>query len=372
MNARPNAADLRILSRLLDQALELEWPRLEHWLAGLPAAIRHLVPPLRKLLRAHHASGCADFLTDGPRLDAASPDRLAQAGDMAGPYRLLKEVGRGGMCSVWLAERAGTAPGRRFALKMPRRPVDQNLALRLANERDISALMDHPNVCHLRDAGSDAAGRPYLVLDYVSGPTLDTWCGSRQCSVAGRLRLFLQVARAVAYVHGLGVVHRDLKPANVLVDQDRQVHLIDFGIARRLHSPRPVGSPRAVEHSMTPGYASPEQRRGEATCCRSDVYSLGVLLFELLTGRLPHARRPGLLPEDAWAPDAAAPRASRFAKDASSARALRGPIDAMLRKALAPRPEQRHASASALADDAARCLDGVAAGGAPPQEKTVC
>jgi len=365
MTTPPNVVDLKILSRLLDHALELDSPLSEHWLAGLPATMRHLVPQLRELLDAHHAGSCADFMACRPKLDAAAQDETVHAGDMAGPYRLLKEVGRGGMCTVWLAERADTQPARQFALKMPRRPLDDGLALRFAHEREISALMDHPNVSRLCDTGNDAEGHPYLVLEYVSGLTLDKWCESRQCGVARRLRLFLQVARAVAYVHGRSVVHRDLKPANVLVDQYDQVHLVDFGIACRLHSSRQVDATLAGERSMTPGYASPEQCRGEATSCMSDVYSLGVLLFELLTGQLPHPRTQGLVLDDESEWTTRAPRASRFAKDAFTALELRGPIDAILRKALAPRAEQRHATSSALADDVERCLPGLA--GPPPR-----
>lgn len=353
-----NATDLRILSRLLDHALDLTPELAEHWLSSLPARERHLAPRLRKLLFSRHAGSCAGFMASRPKLDDAAEDANVRPGEMAGPYRLLREVGRGGMCTVWLAERADMGPPRQLAVKLPRRALERDLLHRMARERDISALMHHPNVARLCDAGTDAENRPYLVLNYVRGLPLDTWCESEQLGVVERLGLFQQVARAMAYVHDRGVVHRDLKPANVLVSEEGQVHVLDFGIACQLHSSGQANSPSSGDRSLTPGYASPEQLRGAAATRASDLYSLGVVLFELLTGQLPHPRRQGLMPavgEPGW--NAEPPLASQLAKDASIASRLRGPVDAILLKVLAPRPEQRHATASALADDIERHLE---------------
>jgi eukaryotic-like serine/threonine-protein kinase len=349
------AADLGALGRLLDHALDLAPDALEPWLADLPATTRHLAPRLRSLLSGRAAGACAGFMAGRPRLDDAANDALMMApGDRAGRYRLLSPIGRGGMCSVWLAEHVDLGAARQFAVKLPHAARTADLARRMAQEREVSALMDHPNVGRLLDHGNDAHGRPYLVLDYIRGLPLDEWCASQRLGIAGRLRLFVQVARAVTYIHGRGVVHRDLKPANVLVSDEGQAHVLDFGIACR-----PASAVRAAgsERSLTPAYASPEQRRGAAAACSSDVYSLGVMLFELLTGELPWRRERGLFStRDDFGPGSEAPLASATAKNEALAESLRGAIDATLAKALAARPEHRHLGVSALAEDIERHL----------------
>src|ERR1043165_5617837 len=160
----------------------------------------------------------------------------------------------------------------------------------MARERDIGALLEHPNIARLYDAGVDARGRPYLALEYIDGRPLDAWCAAQALGVPERLRLFLQVARAVSYAHGRLVVHWDLKPSNVLVTADGQAHLLDFGIAKLLDDTSPSGNLTQEQgRVLTPHYASPEQIRGETITVASDVYSLGVLLYELLSGTLPYA-----------------------------------------------------------------------------------
>ena len=371
------ASPLQALSRLLDQALDLPPERLEPWLCSLGADDRTLLPRLRTLLAKHRAGSCAAFMSTGPRLDETADVNAGQAGqagetgETVGPYRLLREVGRGGMSTVWLAEREDLGSNTLFAIKLPHRRVDESLARRAACEREITALMRHPHVARLRDAGVDHHQRPYLVLDPVAGQPLDVFCAARQLGVDGRLRLFVQLARAVAYVHGRGVVHRDLKPANVLVNQAAQVQLIDFGIACRLPSQADGNnSARDGEHSLTPSYASPEQLRSQAPRLASDVYSLGVVLFELLTGKLPFLRRRGLLAGlDRATTALPPPLASDAASDPSTAARLRGRLDAILAQALAAEPEQRHASARALADDIEKHL-GRAADLARPAHRT--
>jgi eukaryotic-like serine/threonine-protein kinase len=346
-----NAADLKLLGCLLDQALKLAPDLTTQWLTHLPAHAQHLAPRLQRLLTDHHAGASAGLFASQPRLNDAQLDATAQPGDMAGPYRLLRELGRGGMCTVWLAERADLGTAQKFAVKLPRRLHSAGVAQRMAAEGEITALMDHPHVARLRDVGQTSDGRPYLVLDPICGQTLDNWCEQKELGVDDRLRLFLQVVRAVAYVHSRGVVHRDLKPANVLVNDDGQVHVLDFGIACQL-STEGRSEPTAIaERSLTPAYASPEQLRGAGNSFASDIYSLGVMLFELLTGQLPHVRKPSLLSAaDALDCVGAAPLASSQVKDASTASRLRGPVDALLRKAMSPQPEQRHSSALALAE----------------------
>jgi len=358
----PSVADLSTLSRLLDEALELEPAEVHPWLAALPQEHQHLVPRLRGMLAEHLSGGRAEFMAGAPRLDGPAPaprDTLAHPGDLVGPYRLVREVGQGGMGSVWLAERADGALKRQVALKLPRLAWGAGLADRMARERDIGALLEHPHIGRLYDAGVDALGRPYLALEYIDGQAIDSWCDAHDFSVRQRLTLLLQVVRAVAYAHGRLVVHRDLKPSNVLVTGDGQAHLLDFGIAKLLHEAGNAPLTQERSRVWTPHYASPEQIRGEAITVASDVYSLGVLLYVLLTGQLPHAQANRSLAEIEQATlDDEAPAASSRARDQATARALRGELDAILAKALQREPGRRYATADALAEDIERHLAG--------------
>jgi len=353
-------ANLSTLSRLLDEALDLEPAQAEAWLVALPEAHRHLLPQLREMLAEHLSPSRAGFMSDGPKLDGGgSDDTVARVEDHVGPYRLLREIGRGGMGAVWLAERVDGSLKRQIALKLPRLAWGAGLAERMVRERDIGALLEHPNIARLYDAGVDASGRPYLALEYVDGQPLDAWCEAKALGVPERLRLFLQVAHAVAYAHGRLVVHRDLKPSNVLVTADGQAHLLDFGIAKLLHEAAPgdVGLTQEQGRVLTPRYASPEQIRGETITVASDVYSLGVLLYELLTGRLPFdAVTPAAL--EAAVLEGEPLLASSRAEDKATARALRGEIDAILGKALRRIPALRYASVDALVQDIERHLKG--------------
>ena len=354
--------DQSILSRLLSEALRLQPAQVEPWLAALRPAHQHLKVTLRQMLAAHRDQSTLGRIPDGARqLATSSLDAEAQADATVGPYRLIREIGQGGMGTVWLAERADGSFQRKVALKLPRLAWGAGLAERMARERDIGALLEHPNIARLYDAGVDALGRPYLALEYIDGQPLDVWCQAQAASVRDRLRLFLQVARAVAYAHGRLVVHRDLKPSNVLVTPDAQVHLLDFGIAKLLHEPGPADAllTQQLGQVLTPNYASPEQLKGETITVASDVYSLGVLLYELLTGHRPHASagRSRAALEDAVLTEAPE-RASRRAPDPSTAKALRGDLDAILGKALQRQPDQRYATADALAADIERHLAG--------------
>ncbi|WP_374568766.1 serine/threonine-protein kinase, partial [Ideonella sp.] len=358
------ASQLSRLSALLDQAMTLSPAEREAWLAALPAADRSLEPALRRMFG--DGAEAQSFLSTMPRLlpevGEAGGAGEPQPGDTVGTYRLVRPVARGGMGSVWLAERADGALQRRVAIKLPHLAWGPGLAERMLRERDIGARLEHPHIARLYDAGVDHRGHPFLAFEFIDGVAIDLWCESRQLGLRARLKLFLQVAQAVAYAHARLVVHRDLKPSNVLVSADGQVHLLDFGIAKLLHeAPDDAGATQRLGAVMTPHYASPEQLRGEPVTVASDVYSLGVMLYELLTGERPHAlphaglARAGLAAleqavqqaEPALASQRVGERTNRRADGRadgrSLARALRGDVDAILAKALQRQPDQRYA-----------------------------
>ena len=288
-----------------------------------------------------------------------SDEAVAAAGERVGPYRLLHEIGRGGMGSVWLAERADGTYKRKVALKLPRLAWAAGLGKRMARERDIGALLEHPNIARLYDAGVDEHGRPYIAMEYIEGQPIDVYCRDHALDLRARLKLFLEVTQAVAYAHGRLVLHRDLKPANVLVDAGGHVHLLDFGIAKLLDDTG-VGADLTQEQGrvLTLNYASPEQIAGRPLGVTADVYALGVMLYELLTGALPYTLKrntAGAMEDAILAGDA--PLLSTRVADKRLARALRGDLDAIILKALSKQPEQRYETAAAFADDLERWLD---------------
>jgi serine/threonine-protein kinase len=254
--------------------------------------MRHLAAQLRQMLADAHRRFRVHAIDAALQTD----ESVAHDGDRVGAYRLIREVGHGGMGAVWLAERVDGSLKRNVALKLPRLAWGAGLAERMARERDIGACSSIRTSRGSTTPGSTSADGRYLALEYVDGMPLDQWCKSQALGIPERLRLFLQIARAVSYAHGRLVVHRDLKPSNVLVTADGQAHLLDFGIAKLLDDSSPSGNLTQEQgRVLTPHYASPEQIRGETITVASDVYSLGVLLYELLTGTLPYAisnRRP--------------------------------------------------------------------------------
>ena len=360
----PDAAELAEMSRLLDEAFDLPPADLQLWLDALPASQQRLRPQLQQMLARHRAGASDAFLANGPRLDEDAVDLSGpRGGEHVGPYVLIRELGHGGMGTVWLAERVDGTLKRRLALKLPRMAWGAGLTRRMARERDIVAQLEHPHISRLYDAGVDAHGRPYLALEFIDGVPIDSWCDQRGLAVRERLRLFVQVARTVAYAHARLIVHRDLKPSNVLVTSDGQVHLLDFGIAKLLLEAAQEETALTVAHggALTPRYASPEQIEGRPVAVASDVYSLGVLLFELLTHRHPHEPERASLGalEDAVLHGEPALASQRAAEDKPLMRALSGEIDAILSKALKRAPTDRYGSADAFADDIERLLEGL-------------
>ena len=357
--------DWHRLNRLLAAALELEGEARGVWLRALPASETDLLPLLQQLLSSKDLTETAQFAVPLPaRAWAEAPVATEQAGQLLGPYRLLRELGVGGMGTVWLAERADGAFERQVALKLPRAEwIDRGLAQRFARERAMLASLNHPNIAQLYDAGWSESGRPYLALEYVEGAPITAWRDQQAPSIEARLRLFVDVIRAVAHAHARLIVHRDLKPSNVLVTAEGQVKLLDFGIAKLLAdetaSAEETELTRLAGRALTPNYAAPEQILGQPISTAADIYALGVLLFELLTGERPYRlgreMRRAALEEAIVRVDAPAP--SAVAKDKATRHTLRGDLDAIVLKALKKAPEQRYETAAAFADDIERYLN---------------
>jgi serine/threonine protein kinase len=297
-------------------------------------------------------------------------DRLP--GALVGPYRLIRLLGEGGMAEVWLAQRADGSIKREVALKLPMLWRErQDLSSRFARERDILAALEHPHIARLYDAGVSPDGLPYLAMEYVRGDRLTAWCDTHRLGVNERLNLILQVLDALQYAHAHHVIHRDIKPSNILVNEAGRVQLLDFGVAKLLEQQEQQTDITIVYgRALTPEYASPELARGGTVEPASDVYSLGVLLYELLTGCLPYGIKAtsslALIEQAIVAAQVARPSAN-LVPDAGAARAttqhklqrqLRGDLDAIVLKALAKVPTDRYGSAAALAEDLRRYLSG--------------
>lgn len=367
---------LRRINELLDTALALPPAMREGWLAGLAPEDQPLRATLGTML-ARAEVETDDFLRTPLELDDDEADGASDApGDLIGPYRLVHVLGRGGMSTVWLAEREGdgtAAAGgvrRAVALKLPAAGLGAGLARRMARERDLLATLEHPRIARLYEAGVTPEGRPWLAMERVDGLPLDRYCQRERLGIDARLRLFLQVADAVAYAHARLVVHRDLKPANILVTAQGEVRLLDFGIATLLQDDTGTASQltRASVRANTPDYASPEQVAGRPVTVATDVYSLGVVLYELLTGRRPYAlTRHSLaaLEEAILSADVPRPSASTGG-DKRLARRLAGDLDTIVAKALRKPAERRYASVEAMAADVQRHLSGEPVLARPP------
>ena len=284
--------------------------------------------------RMLHADLHAAAFLDDPPLSLPEPSFSPQPGLAVGPYRLLRSLGQGGMGSVWLAERADGTFSQQVAIKFSLSGLlSAEARRRLHSERRILAQLQHPHIARLLDAGAAGPGVPYFVMEYVDGQPLLEYARSRRLSVPHRLLLFYDLCLAVHYAHQRLIVHRDLKPANILIDANGRARLLDFGVAKLLQPDDGAGSsPATVAAFWTPAYASPEQLRGLPVTTAADIYSLGLVLHQLLTGASPS---PGVQP----------PPPSRFDP------ALDRDLDSILCAALEPEPERRYASARDFADD---------------------
>ncbi len=364
---------------ILDSLLELDDQQArELALAELCPEDADLRAEIEELLRAcltdddllgkPISDGAPDLLSDLEGALDEEPESLS--GRRLGPYRLLEVLGRGGMGVVYLAERADEQFEKRVAIKlMPRGLESAEMERRLLTERQILANLQHPNVAHLLDGQVTEEGYPYLVMEYVDGRPIDVYCRDERLGLDERLELFLDVCAAVQYAHQNMVIHRDLKPSNILVNAAGEIKLLDFGIAKLA---QPAVDGQTADHTVyqprTPSYASPEQITNRPVSAISDVYSLGVVLFQLLTGKTPYvfdglspteieavvAERQSMAPSEAI--DATA--AAELGIDPGRLiRRLRGDLDTVVLKALRKTPERRYGSAAELAEDVQRYLE---------------
>jgi serine/threonine-protein kinase len=362
---RIDPGDWPALSRLLDDALALPVEARDRFVNAIDPEHAPLRDTLRDLLAQAAGVETADFLATLPHFtrvpDARGPLTELAAGESIGPYRLISELGAGGMGAVWLAERSDGQLKRKVALKLPRLVWAKGLAERMTRERDILATLEHPNIARLYDAGVDQHGRPYLALEYVEGQPIDAYARERGLGVRQKLELLLQVCSAVAFAHSRLVVHRDLKPSNILVTREGQVRLLDFGIAKLMEgdSAKETQLTALAGRALTLDYASPEQIKGEPLGTASDVYSLGVVAYELLTGAKPYRLKRGTAAElEEAIATADPPKASDTALEPRLKQALRGDLDAILSKSLSKRIDERYATTHALAEELRRHVAG--------------
>jgi serine/threonine-protein kinase len=374
-----NPARWRLLSEHLDRALEMPPSERAAWLAGLRERDPSLAKDIEQLLSERSQASREGFLA-GAALSA--PDSATLAGQAIGAYVLTSQIGQGGMGSVWLGRRSdGRFEGLAAVKLLNASLVGRSGEERFRREGNILARLADPHIARLLDAGLSPSGQPYLVLEHVEGEPIDRFCDHHGLDVGERLRLFLDVLVAVSHAHANLIVHRDIKPSNVLVDNNGQAKLLDFGIAKLLEGEGEAGTETAITRdggrALTPEYAAPEQITGGVITTGTDVYALGTLLYLLLTGLHPaegsrhspadllrfvletEPERPSSVVLEKR-DQSAEPRRERAAARASTPdalhRLLRGDLDTIVAKALKKNPAERYGSVIALADDVRRYL----------------
>jgi serine/threonine protein kinase len=381
------------IRQIFEGALERPQPERAAFVRVACARDGELRQEVESLLASHDGSG--DFL-DQPAAelpgalqrtidDRSSPD--VPRVQRVGPYQLERRIGRGGMGSVWLASRVDQEYQRKVAIKMVKRGMDTaEILRRFRLERQLLAGLDHPNIARLIDGGSTSDGLPYLVMEYVEGTPIDHYCENRHSSISERLNLFRSVCAAVQYAHSNLVVHRDLKAGNILVARDGTPKLLDFGIAKLIQNEFAPGAAETKPElrPMTLEYASPEQVRGDPITTSSDVYSLGVLLYKLLTAKFPYgsgvgsrmALQQAICEKDPPRPSnvvlsdtgTVIPQATQKVEVAQEEtrdkarrrlkRKLAGDLDVIILKALRKEPARRYASVEQFSEDIRRYLEG--------------
>jgi serine/threonine protein kinase len=387
--------DLKLLSDLLDEALDLDEVASEAFLKKIEETQPKLAPALREMLRARATLDADELIApNGHAFTADSAAALVRsvqeprgpstqnafsaaltAGTMIGPYRLKRCLGEGGMASVWLAERNDENLKRTVALKLLHAwRHTREVVERFARERDILAQLTHPNIARLYDAGVTESGLPWIALEHVDGAHITAYADEHRLTVRQRVSLMLQVMEAVQYAHQNFVVHRDIKPSNILIAAGGQAHLLDFGIAK-LVRPEGARAPSEIEtvltqasgRTLTLRYAAPEQIEGGAITAATDVYAIGLVISELLTGTHPRIFAANKIPEQAVL-DAAITRPSRGKIDVAAAEArqasivqlqseLKGDLDTIVLKSLSREPSKRYATVSAFAGDLGAWLE---------------
>jgi serine/threonine protein kinase/predicted negative regulator of RcsB-dependent stress response len=373
----------RKVEEVFQSALERDEQEREAFLDQACAGDASLRREVESLIAADEQAG--SFI-DAPSL---APEEEYLSGRRIGPYRVIREIGHGGMGSVYLAEREDEYR-KQVAIKLVRRGMDSDFIIsRFLGERQILASLDHPNIARLLDGGTTRDGLPYFVMEYIEGKPIDRYSNENRLDTAARLRLFRDVCSAVHYAHRNLVIHRDIKPGNILVTAGGSVKLLDFGIAKLLDpASQPLDQTVTAIRMMTPDYASPEQIRGLAITTASDIYSLGVVLYELLTGHKPH-HFDGLTPDEIEQvicekePDRPGITVTRREETVASTDTLRdtfttervsdaraiapekprrrltGDLDNIVLMAMRKEPERRYSSAEQLSEDIRRHLVGL-------------
>jgi non-specific serine/threonine protein kinase/serine/threonine-protein kinase len=366
------------INSIFDRALELPDGERAAYLDEACAGDAALRAEIARLLDAHErASRFIEKPIDGAFESVARSREKSLEGKQIGAWRVLKEIGRGGMGTVWLGERADKQFEQRVAIKLIHPGMDTEWVVRrFRTERRILAGLDHPHIARLYDGGTTEEGVPYFVMEHIEGVPIDRYCDEQRLSITKRLELFRQVCSAVSFAHQSLVIHRDIKPSNVLVASDGTAKLLDFGIATILQD-RETGAElhtATVQQLMTPEYASPEQVEGRGATTLSDVYALGVMLYELLCGRAPYRFANRSLTEIARVLGDAKPERPSASIAGESAeriggaregsverlrRRLRGDLDTIVLKAMHADPQHRYASVEQLSEDIRRHLVGL-------------
>lgn len=348
------------------QCIQLPLNEQDKFVTNLKKNDPDLAKEVKKLLEAYHSSGT--FMEDDILEEA-----FIKSGDMVGPWKINQEIGRGGMSTVYLASRADGQFERQVAIKflhglIPGRSMHRRLQL----EQNILARLQHKNIAQLFDAGVTDEGRPYFILEFIDGKPITEWCAEQELNFSKRLKIFEQVCEAVQFAHQRLIVHRDLKPTNILVDKNGKVKLLDFGIAKILEEEPKEGAPltRTGQFLMTPEYASPEQVHGDPITTATDVYALGLILCELLTGSLPYnvaGKNPieisSIISDTVPVKPSSIVAGKTVKMDGESnvhikgfnqkqlKKKLRGDLDNIVLKALRKEPERRYGSADQLLQD---------------------
>ncbi len=362
-------ADWRRIETIFEEVSALPEDQRAARLASLCGGDEEMRREVVSLLAAE--AGAVGFLETPPTPAAVALPPPSAVGRHLGSYRIERKLGEGGMSTVYLAERADEEFRQQVAIKIFGYGADRSdLLERFRAERQILASLDHPNIARLLDGGTTEDGLPYLVMEYIDGVPVDRYCEENRLGIDARVDLFRQICGAVQYAHQHLVVHRDIKPSNILVTADGRPHLLDFGIAKLLEGAEVPSAPAATmtgQRLMTPQYASPEQVEGRPVTTASDVYALGVLLYVLLTGRLPYRVDPdrmgaleqAVLEQQPERPSTAAgrsaptqdgrPEPQRLAR--TLARTLAGDLDNIVLMALRKEPQRRYASVELLSED---------------------